>query len=224
VAIKVKLNAPKVNNINWEASNSPSHSIQLRRIIPQNQVHRNSIPNRASISLVRSLPTKSSSLLHPGLPVTLRAMTEDPPLSFHCKDRIMIQSVVVASDNTAMAVQEIFALNASANGEHKIRSQKIDVIFLPADTTTPAPPPSAPPSAPPSIWGSEKSTKHDTNDREKHPPKRGLVSKASKLFKKNGLAVSLTPHKRLEFHGTIIQISNPLVVIYVLFKARLRNL
>lgn len=71
--------------------------------------------------------------------VLLQAMKEDPPLDQKCRDKFLVQSVIVPSDRDFTNVPSVWA-NIEQTNKSSIQERKIRVNFLPADdlTSTPA--------------------------------------------------------------------------------------
>ncbi|THH20109.1 hypothetical protein EW146_g1192 [Bondarzewia mesenterica] len=63
--------------------------------------------------------------------VMLQAMKEEPPLNLKCKDKFLIQSTLITPDKEAH-MQDIWNV-ADTDEADRIKSQKIKVVYLPAD-------------------------------------------------------------------------------------------
>jgi hypothetical protein len=74
------------------------------------------------------LPTATMTSLT--LPVLLQALKEDPPLDFKCRDKFLVQSVLVSSDATDANVTSMWQ-NIEKNAKGSIQERKIRVNFLP---------------------------------------------------------------------------------------------
>ncbi|KAL7268162.1 phosphatidylinositol-binding protein scs2 [Rhizina undulata] len=69
--------------------------------------------------------------------VLLQAMKQDPPADFKCKDKFLVQSVVITSDKEHGTVAEIWA-DVDKNDKHSIQEKKIRVVFLqPGEASSP---------------------------------------------------------------------------------------
>jgi hypothetical protein len=64
--------------------------------------------------------------------VLLQAMKEDPPLDVRCRDKFLVQSVVVTSDKDTGNVTQIWS-NIEQTAKSSIQEKKIRVNFMPAD-------------------------------------------------------------------------------------------
>ncbi|KAG8704891.1 phosphatidylinositol-binding protein scs2 [Ceratobasidium sp. 394] len=76
----------------------------------------------------------NSGIIEPGhsanVQVSLQAMHEDPPLSFKCKDRFLVQSMILTADRRSKPVQDLWVFD---DGEDiaQIHQQKLKVVYLP---------------------------------------------------------------------------------------------
>ena len=82
------------------------------------------------------LKTPSNCESHSHIAVLLQAMKEDPPLDAKCRDKFLVQSVLMAS-NDASNVAAIWQ-NIEKTAKSSIQERKIRVNFLPADSAKPA--------------------------------------------------------------------------------------
>jgi hypothetical protein len=64
--------------------------------------------------------------------VLLQAMKEDPPPNAKCRDKFLVQSVLITADKEATSVQQIWS-QIEKNEKSAIQEKKIRVLFLPAD-------------------------------------------------------------------------------------------
>ncbi|KAG9100243.1 phosphatidylinositol-binding protein scs2 [Ceratobasidium sp. UAMH 11750] len=65
--------------------------------------------------------------------VLLQALREDPPLSFKCKDKFLVQSMILTPDRLSKPVQELWVFD---EGEDipQIHQQKFKVAYLPPES------------------------------------------------------------------------------------------
>ncbi|KIW05295.1 hypothetical protein, variant [Verruconis gallopava] len=68
--------------------------------------------------------------------VLLQAMKEDPPLDAKCRDKFLVQTVIIPADQEGSG-QALWA-NIEQTNKSSISEKKIRVQFLPADASTPA--------------------------------------------------------------------------------------
>ena len=133
---------------------------------------------------VRDPTAKTNAKLLSDLLVTSRKMNEDPPPTFICKDRVMIQSAVITPDISSKSLPDIFT-SLSSSEQSSIHKQKIDVVYLPAASVHTS-----------SAANGEKS-KAEGQQPKSHKPakkKRDKKTRADQLL-------SVCPEKCLEFHG-----------------------
>jgi len=64
--------------------------------------------------------------------VLLQAMKEDPPPDARCRDKFLVQSVLIPADSSATTVSQIWA-HVEQTAKADIQEKKIRVSFLPAD-------------------------------------------------------------------------------------------
>lgn len=69
------------------------------------------------------------------LVVLLQALKEDPPLDFKCRDKFLVQSVVVSSDANDSNLTSLWG-NIEKTAKGSIQERKIRVNFLPAAGAT----------------------------------------------------------------------------------------
>ncbi|CAI6338170.1 unnamed protein product [Periconia digitata] len=72
--------------------------------------------------------------------ILLQAMKEDPPPDAKCRDKFLVQSVLVTADKEFTNVAQLWS-NIEQTSKQSIQERKIRVIFLPADDehlTTPS--------------------------------------------------------------------------------------
>ncbi|KAG8835157.1 phosphatidylinositol-binding protein scs2 [Serendipita sp. 399] len=72
--------------------------------------------------------------MHVDVSVLLQPMKEDPPLSVKCKDKFLVQSLMIPQDKNDLAVNDFWS---SLSGEEsaRIHQQKLRVVYLPAEGT-----------------------------------------------------------------------------------------
>jgi len=68
--------------------------------------------------------------------VLLQAMKEDPPLDQKCRDKFLVQSVIIPADKDLSNISSVWASIEQTN-KAAIQEKKIRVNFLPADGTAP---------------------------------------------------------------------------------------
>ena len=71
----------------------------------------------------------------------MKRMAEDPPLSFKCADKVMIQSIIISPDRSLKTLDDIFSLSSSSTEESEIHQQKLHVAYLPPARPTVMQPP-----------------------------------------------------------------------------------
>ncbi|RVD85706.1 uncharacterized protein DFL_004017 [Arthrobotrys flagrans] len=89
--------------------------------------------------------------------VLLQAMREDPPPDFRCRDKFLVQSVLITADQEFANIASVWSSVEKLGKEH-IQEKKIRVTYLPAEapapreveTGAPVKSPSPPPYTPPS--------------------------------------------------------------------------
>ncbi|GAB1525584.1 phosphatidylinositol-binding protein scs2 [Rhizoctonia solani] len=79
----------------------------------------------------------NSGVIEPGdtvdVAVLLQAMREDPPLSTKCKDKFLVQSMVIPQDRLNRTPQEMWQFDEDEK-QPQIHQQKIKVVYLPAES------------------------------------------------------------------------------------------
>ncbi|CAE6353951.1 unnamed protein product [Rhizoctonia solani] len=79
----------------------------------------------------------NSGVIEPGdtvdVAVLLQAMREDPPLATKCKDKFLVQSMVIPHDRLNRTPQEMWQFDEDEK-QPQIHQQKIKVVYLPAET------------------------------------------------------------------------------------------
>ncbi|CUA69969.1 putative protein C17C9,12 [Schizosaccharomyces pombe 972h-] [Rhizoctonia solani] len=78
----------------------------------------------------------NSGVIEPGdsvdVAVLLQAMREDPPLSTKCKDKFLVQSMIIAPDRVNLTPHEMWQFGDDEKPP-QIHQQKIKVAYLPAE-------------------------------------------------------------------------------------------
>ncbi|CEL56927.1 Vesicle-associated membrane protein-associated protein C16G5,05c OS=Schizosaccharomyces pombe (strain 972 / ATCC 24843) GN=SPBC16G5.05c PE=1 SV=1 [Rhizoctonia solani AG-1 IB] len=78
----------------------------------------------------------NSGVIEPGdtvdVAVLLQAMREDPPLATKCKDKFLVQSMVIPHDRLSRTPQEMWQFDEDEK-QPQIHQQKIKVVYLPAE-------------------------------------------------------------------------------------------
>ncbi|KAF2692260.1 VAMP-associated protein [Lentithecium fluviatile CBS 122367] len=86
----------------------------------------------------------NSGRIEPGddveVQILLQAMKEDPPPDAKCRDKFLVQSVLVTADKEFANVASLWS-NIEQTSKASIQERKIRVIFLPADDVEATPPP-----------------------------------------------------------------------------------
>ncbi|KAF8194143.1 PapD-like protein [Pholiota molesta] len=67
--------------------------------------------------------------------ITMQALEEEPLLDTKCKDKFLIQSIIIAPDNKSLSLQDIWAIS-EIHKEENVFQQKISVTYLPAESLT----------------------------------------------------------------------------------------
>ncbi|KAF1964981.1 VAMP-associated protein [Bimuria novae-zelandiae CBS 107.79] len=75
---------------------------------------------------------------HVEVQILLQAMKEDPPPDAKCRDKFLVQSVLVTADKEFTNVASLWA-NIEQTAKSSIQEKKIRVLFLPADDSTATP-------------------------------------------------------------------------------------
>ncbi|KAG8740300.1 phosphatidylinositol-binding protein scs2 [Ceratobasidium sp. 414] len=77
----------------------------------------------------------NSGIIEPGssanVQVSLQAMQEDPPLSFKCKDRFLVQSMILTPDRQSKSIQDMWVFDDDDEDVPQIYQQKLKVVYLP---------------------------------------------------------------------------------------------
>ncbi|KAG9100244.1 phosphatidylinositol-binding protein scs2 [Ceratobasidium sp. UAMH 11750] len=123
---------------------SPSAELGFHRPFTQVVNHTFILTNQNAQPVVFKVKTTSpklyaarpnSGIIEPGnsanVQVSLQAMHEDPPLSFKCKDRFLVQSMTLTPDRRSKPVQDLWVFD---EGEDipQIHQQKLKVVYLPS--------------------------------------------------------------------------------------------
>ncbi|KAF8598456.1 PapD-like protein [Ceratobasidium sp. AG-I] len=78
----------------------------------------------------------NSGTIEPGqsvdVQVLLQAMREDPPLSHKCKDKFLVQSMLITSDRLSKSASEMWVFDDNETAP-QIHQQKIKVAYLPPE-------------------------------------------------------------------------------------------
>ncbi|KAH8730113.1 PapD-like protein [Phaeosphaeriaceae sp. PMI808] len=84
----------------------------------------------------------NSGRIEPGkdveVQILLQAMKEDPPPDAKCRDKFLVQSVLVTADKEFTNVGSLWS-HIEQTSKSSIQEKKIRVLFLPADDTTSTP-------------------------------------------------------------------------------------
>ncbi|KAJ4294450.1 phosphatidylinositol-binding protein scs2 [Kalmusia sp. IMI 367209] len=75
---------------------------------------------------------------HVEVQILLQAMKEDPPPDAKCRDKFLVQSVLVTADKEFTNVASLWS-NIEQTAKSSIQEKKIRVVFLPADDVTATP-------------------------------------------------------------------------------------
>ncbi|KAF2013714.1 VAMP-associated protein [Aaosphaeria arxii CBS 175.79] len=85
----------------------------------------------------------NSGRIEPGkdveVSILLQAMKEDPPLDAKCRDKFLVQSVLVTADKEFTNVASLWA-HMEQTSKNSIQEKKIRVVFLAADDAAATPP------------------------------------------------------------------------------------
>lgn len=85
----------------------------------------------------------NSGRIEPGddveVQILLQAMKEDPPPDAKCRDKFLVQSVLVTADKEFANVASLWS-NIEQTSKASIQEKKIRVVFLPADNAAATPP------------------------------------------------------------------------------------
>ncbi|KAJ1303117.1 hypothetical protein OPQ81_011318 [Rhizoctonia solani] len=78
----------------------------------------------------------NSGVIEPGdsvdVAVLLQAMREDPPLSTKCKDKFLVQSMIIPQDRLHLTPHEMWQFGDDEK-QPQVHQQKIKVVYLPAE-------------------------------------------------------------------------------------------
>ncbi|KAI0270054.1 PapD-like protein [Gloeopeniophorella convolvens] len=123
----------------------PSNSLGFNRPLTQNVKRSLQItnPNDDPVSFkIKTTAPKlycvrpNSGKVDPGqtveVQVMLQAMKEEPPLNAKCKDKFLIQSMLITPDKAALSPHDLWNLPEGENVS-KVHSQKVKVNYLPPE-------------------------------------------------------------------------------------------
>ncbi|KAG9122981.1 phosphatidylinositol-binding protein scs2, partial [Ceratobasidium sp. 392] len=78
----------------------------------------------------------NSGTIEPGdsvdVQVLLQAMREDPPLSHKCKDKFLVQSMILTPDRLSKSAHDMWVFDEDEKAP-QIHQQKIKVVYLPPE-------------------------------------------------------------------------------------------